>query len=129
ADVSKIPTVPTPDLVRRDTLEQHALLAAHEAAVMSARARAEAERLRAILAEARLATAEGGGVRRGARGAAPVASGSGEAASGAPRREDVIVPNLIGARLDAAGRGLGAARRRLGPGRRPAAGGLLKPAP
>src|SRR5262249_75246 len=77
ADVSKIPTVPTPDLVRRDTLEQHALLAAHEAAVMSARARAEAERLRAILAEARLATAEGGGVGRGARGAAPVASGCG----------------------------------------------------
>ena len=32
ADVSKLPVVPAPDLVRRDTLEQHALLAAHEAA-------------------------------------------------------------------------------------------------
>ena len=75
ADVTKLPVVPAPDLVRRDTLEQHALLAAHEAAVMAARTRAEAERLRAILAEARLATAEGGGAVRGAR-----------SASGAPAR-------------------------------------------
>ena len=69
ADVAKIPVMPVTDLVRRDTLEQHALLAAHEAAVMAARTRAEAERLRAILAEARLATAEGGGVARPGRSA------------------------------------------------------------
>ena len=33
AEVSKLPVVPAPDLVRQDTMEQHALLAAHEAAV------------------------------------------------------------------------------------------------
>ena len=69
--MTKLPVVPSADLVRRDTLEQHALLAAHEAAVMAARTRTEAERLRAILAEARLATAEGGGAIRGARGGPP----------------------------------------------------------
>ena len=113
ADVSKMPTVPTPDLVRRDTLEQHALLAAREASVMSARARAQAERLRAILAEARLAMTEGGqGGVRGAR-AVPPSGGSGATAAtsgGSPRRGgDAIVPNLIGARLDAAVRDLEAA--------------------
>ena len=78
--------VPAPDLVRRDTLEQHALLAAHEAAVMAARARAEAERLRAILAEAKLATAEGGGAGRAAR-AAPAARGTAETATASDPRD------------------------------------------
>ena len=65
--MSKLPIVPAPDLVRRETLEQHALLAAHEAAVMAARTWTEAERLRAILAEARLAMADGGGTVRGSK--------------------------------------------------------------
>src|SRR5262249_4681531 len=103
AEVSKMPAVPAPDPVRRDTMEQHAVLATHEAAVMSARTRTEAERLRAILAEARLATGEAGGAGRGIRGA-PAGGGTGEAAPTAPRRADAIVPNLIGARLDAATR-------------------------
>ena len=70
ADVAKLPVSPAPDLVRRDTLEQHALLAAHEATVMAARARVETERLRAILAEARLATGDGASAGRGGRGPA-----------------------------------------------------------
>src|SRR6185436_19417720 len=85
ADVSKLPIVPAPDLVRRDTLEQHALLAAHEAAVMGARTRTEAERLRAILAEARLAKADGGGSARGANAAAPGLASPDQAAPGARR--------------------------------------------
>jgi hypothetical protein len=126
--VSKMPTVPTPDLVRRDTLEQHALLAAHEASVMSARARAEAERLRAILAEARLATVEGGGGARGARGA-PATGGSGPAPPSAGARRDAIVPNLVGARLDAAVRDLEAAGLRLGPVTGPRDGFIVKQSP
>jgi hypothetical protein len=113
ADVSKLPVVPAPDLVRRDTLEQHALLAAHEASVMAARTRTEAERLRAILAEARLAKAEGGGSVRGAKAAAPTPASPEPAASGA-RHGPALVPNLIGARLDAAVRDLEAAGLRLG---------------
>lgn len=123
ADVTKLPTVPAPDLVRRDTLEQHALLAAHEAAVMAARARAEAERLRAILAEARLALAESGGPARGAAG-----RGSGGGSGTAPRGE-AVVPNLIGARLDAAVRDLEAAGLRLGPVTGPRDGYIVKQSP
>jgi PASTA domain-containing protein len=128
ADVTKLPTVPVPDLVRRDTLEQHALLAAHEAAVMSARTRAEAERLRAILAEARLATAEGGGGVRGARGA-PAGRGSGETTPASSHRGDALVPNLIGARLDGAVRDLEAAGLRLGPVTGPRDGHIVKQSP
>jgi hypothetical protein len=110
ADVSTLPVVPAPDLVRRDTLEQHALLTAHEAAVMAARTRTEAERLRAILAEARLAKADGGGSGRGAKAAAPGPAIQDPAA----RRDPALVPNLIGARLEAAVRDLEAAGLRLG---------------
>jgi len=127
-DVSKLPVVPAPDLVRRDTLEQHALLAAHEAAVMAARARAEAERLRAILAEARLATVEGGGAARGARGA-PGGRGGGESPPDSTRRVETVVPNLIGARLDAAVRDLDTAGLRLGPVTGPRDGYIVKQSP
>jgi len=126
-DVSKLPVVPAPDLVRRDTLEQHALLAAHEAAVMAARARAEAERLRAILAEARLAT-EGGSAGRGSRGAA-TSRGSGESAPDGPRAGEALVPNLIGARLDAAMRDLEAAGLKLGAVAGPREGHVVKQTP
>jgi len=113
AEVSKLPVVPAPDLVRQDTMEQHALLAAHEAAVMAARTRTEAERLRAILAEARLAVGDSGGAPRGTKAAAPAPTGSDPGAPGA-RRGPALVPNLIGARLDAAVRDLEAAGLRLG---------------
>jgi hypothetical protein len=131
ADVAKLPVVPAPDLVRRDTLEQHALLAAHEAAVMAARTRAEAERLRAILAEARLVTSEGGGAVRGARSAsaAPAGRGSVETAPDSTRRGDAVVPNLIGARLDAAVRDLETAGLRLGPVAGPRDGYIVKQMP
>jgi hypothetical protein len=125
ADVTKLPNVPAPDLVRRDTLEQHALLAAHEAAVMAARARAEAERLRAILAEARLTTAESGSAGRGSRGAA----GSRESAPDGPRPGEALVPNLIGARLDAAVRDLAAWGLRLGAVAGPRDGHVVKQSP
>ncbi len=128
ADVSKLPVVPAPDLVRRDTLEQHALLAAHEAAVMAARTRAEAERLRAILAEARLATVEGGGAVRDARGT-PAGRGSGETSPDSSRRGDAVVPNLIGARLDGAVRDLETVGLRLGPVAGPRDGYIVKQAP
>jgi hypothetical protein len=111
ADVAKLPVAPAPDLVRRDTLEQHALLAAHEASVMAARARTEAERLRAILAEARLAT-DGGGGSHGARG--PAAGRGSGVSAGEPRTGDAVVPNVIGTRLEAARRDLEAAGLRLG---------------
>ncbi len=128
ADVSKLPNAPAPDVVRRDTLEQHALLAAHEAAVMAARARAETERLRAILAEARLATAEGGSPGRGSR--APAAGrGSGESAPAEARGGEAIVPNLIGTRLEAAVRDLAAAGLRLGPVTGPREGHVVKQNP
>ena len=128
ADVSKLPNAPAPDVVRRDTLEQHALLAAHEAAVMAARARAETERLRAILAEARLATAEGGSPGRGSR--APAAGrGSGESAPAEARGGEAVVPNLIGTRLEAAVRDLAAAGLRLGPVTGPREGHVVKQSP
>lgn len=108
AEVSRLPAVPALDVLRRDTLEQHALLAAHEAAVMAARARAEAERLRAIVAEAGLATA------RGAVGAREGRPAGGSPASASPGGREAVVPNLVGARLDAAVRDLHAAGLRLG---------------
>lgn len=128
ADVAKIPVVPVTDLVRRDTLEQHALLAAHEAAVMAARTRTEAERLRAILAEARLATADGGGVARPGR-SAPTVRGSAETTPDGSRRGDAVVPNLIGARLDEAVRDLEAVGLRLGPVAGPRDGYIVKQVP
>ena len=129
ADVAKLPVVPAPDLVRRDTLEQHALLAAHEASVMAARARTETERLRAILAEARLATAtpDGGGAGRGGRG--PAASRGGVASPGEPRAGDAVVPNLIGTRLEAAVLDLEAAGLKLGAVVGPREGHVVKQSP
>ena len=67
ADVTKLPVVPAPDLVRRDTLEQHALLAAHEAAVMAARTRSGGGA--APGDPGRGAAGHGRGRRRRARGA------------------------------------------------------------
>ena len=128
ADVAKLPNVPAADLVRRDTLEQHALLAAHEAAVMAARARAEAERLRAILAEARLATAEGGSAARGAR-TPGTSRGGGETSPSEPRAGEAVVPNLIGTRLEAATRDLEAAGLKLGPITGPRDGHVVKQSP
>jgi hypothetical protein len=128
ADVTRLPNAPAPDIVRRDTLEQHALLGAHEAAVMAARARAEAERLRAILAEARLATGDGGSPGRGARGA-PASRGSGESASAEPRAGDAVVPNVIGTRYEAAVRDLEAAGLKLGPVVGPREGHVVKQSP
>jgi hypothetical protein len=130
ADVTKLPNVPSPDVVRRDTLEQHALLAAHEAQVMAARTRAEAERLRAILAEARLAMVEGQGAIRAGRGASGAVGtrGAAEPAPGSPRGE-TVVPNLIGARLEDAVRDLESAGLRLGPVTGPRDGYIVKQAP
>jgi hypothetical protein len=127
ADVAKLPVTPAPDLVRRDTLEQHALLAAHEASVMAARARTEAERLRAILAEARLAAAEAGGGGRGARSAAP--SRGTTASPVEPRVGDTVVPNLIGTRLEAATSDLAAAGLKLGAVAGPREGHVVKQSP
>ncbi len=129
AEVAKLPDLPAPDVVRRDTLEQHALLAAHEAAVMAARARAEVERLRAIVAETRL---EGGApAGRGAGDAgAPAAGGERPAAAArdpGPRR--VVVPNLVGARLEAAARDLEARGLRLGPATGPRDGFVVMQSP
>jgi hypothetical protein len=128
ADVTKLPNAPAPDVVRRDTLEQHALLAAHEAQVMAARARAETERLRAILAEARLAVAEGGSPSRSPREAA-ASRGSGASPSGEARGGEAVVPNLIGTRLEAAVRDLEAAGLKLGPITGPREGHVVKQSP
>jgi hypothetical protein len=129
ADVAKLPNVPAGDLVRRDTLEQHALLAAHEAGVMVARARTETERLRAILAEARLATAEGRSAGRVARAPAPSRGGAEGPSSEQPRPGDAVVPNLIGTRLDAAVRDLEAAGLKLGAIVGPREGHIVKQSP
>jgi hypothetical protein len=130
ADVAKLPVAPAIDVVRRDTLEQHALLAAHEAAVMAARARAEAERLRAVLAEARLATA--GAAPGRAQGTSPGGRPAGSAAASAARPGgdgEAVVPNLIGARLEAATRELEAAGLRLGAVAGPREGFVVKQSP
>lgn len=127
ADVAKLPVTPAPDTVRRDTLEQHALLAAHEASVMAARARAETERLRAILAETRLATGEGGSSSRGARGA-PASRGGATTPTDAQAGE-TVVPNLIGTRLEAAVKDLETAGLRLGAVTGPREGHVVKQSP
>src|SRR5262249_13171433 len=63
-----------------------------------------------------LALAQGGGAPRSARGAAPARASGQNPPADAGRRGETVVPNLIGSRLDAAGRGLGAADPRLGSG-------------
>ncbi len=113
----------TPDPIRREVVEQRALLGAHEAALMAARARTEAERLRALLAEARaLGAAGAAGAGGAARPAGP------PAAAAAPGRE-IEVPNLVGARLDAAVRDLAALGLRLGPTTGPRDGFVVKQTP
>jgi hypothetical protein len=105
------------DPTRRDVVQQRALLAAHEAAVMAARARAEAERLRALAAEARVALAAGR--------AAPAAAERPRV----PPPGEVVVPNLVGARLAAATRELAGAGLRLGATTGPADGFVVKQEP
>lgn len=106
AEVTRQAPGKTPDPIRRETFEQRALLAAHEGAVMAARVRAEAERLRARVAEARLALA--------ARAPSAPRAGPTLAAPAAPGDAMVLVPNLVGARLEAAVRDLDVAGLRLG---------------
>ena len=108
------------DPARRDVVQQRALLAAHEAAVMAARTRTEAERLRALVAEARVALAAG----RAARAAPPGADRPRPPAPG-----EVVVPNLVGARLDGATRDLTAAGLRLGATTGPSDGFVVKQEP
>jgi hypothetical protein len=108
------------DPMRREVVQQRALLAAHEAAVMAARARAEAERLRALAAEARVALAGG----RAARPAPP-----GAERPRAPQAGEVQVPNLVGARLPAATQDLAAVGLRLGAATGPADGFVVKQDP
>jgi PASTA domain-containing protein len=119
-----------PDPARREQVEQRALLDAYEAAVMSARARSQAERLRALLAEARVVlagTPSSGTVDRapaaGARPAAP------SAASPAPAGNEVDVPNVVGARLDEATRDLTTAGLRIGATTGPREGFIVKQTP
>jgi hypothetical protein len=109
--------VPATDPIRREVLEQKALLAAYEASVMAARARAETERLRALAAEGRASLAA----------AVPVAPAA-PATPPAPGRE-VVVPNLVGARLDAAARDLAAVGLKLGATTGPRDGFVVKQAP
>jgi hypothetical protein len=103
------------DSVRREVVEQQALLAAHEASVMAARARTEAERLRALVAETRVFLAAQETAARAAP--APVPAGQ------------VEVPNLVGARLDAATRDLQVAGLRLGAVAGPRDGFVVKQEP
>jgi hypothetical protein len=128
AEVTRLAAAPKPDPIRRDVLEQRALLSAHEAAVMAARARAESERLRALLAEART-----GGESRGPARAAPAPPGAGASpVAGPPARPEaggISVPNLVGARLEAATRDLAAAGLRLGATEGPAEGFIVKQTP
>jgi hypothetical protein len=119
-----------PDPVRREQLEQRALLHAYEAAVMAARARSQTERLRALLAEGRVTLAgtppPGTGERAaatGARPAAPPVPGPGPAAN------EVEVPNVVGARLDEATRELTTAGLRVGAATGPREGFVVKQAP
>jgi len=158
AQAARLTTQAKPDPVRRDALEQQALLSAHEGAVVAARARAEAERLRALVAETRAILAGAGGDPATGRGpgraaagrpvtAAPTsppapgssggADGSGREAAdsvvggsaGARAVEGLEVPNLVGARLDAASRDLAAAGLRLGGSTGPRGGFVVKQAP
>jgi hypothetical protein len=119
-----------PDAVRREQLEQRALLHAYEAAVMAARARSQAERLRAILAEGRVALAGGTAPATGERAAA---TGSRPAAPPAPApataANEVEVPNVVGARLDEATRDLMTAGLRVGAATGPRDGFVVKQTP
>jgi hypothetical protein len=125
AEVTRLAAAPKPDPIRRDALEQRALLSAHEAAVMAARARTEAERLRTLLAEART-----GGEGRGPARAAPAPLGPAAAGSSAGSEAGGIsVPNLVGARLEAATRDLAAAGLRLGGTEGPREGFVVKQTP
>lgn len=117
---------PREDAARREQLEQRALLAAYEAAVMAARARSQAERLRALHADARALLAGAGGTP--ARSAARPTTAAEAAPQAAPGPE-VVVPNLVGARLDAATRELAAAGLRLGPTAGPREGFVVKQTP
>lgn len=124
AEATRLQASPKPDPLRRGVLEQRALLTAYEAQVMAARARADAERIRAILAETRAAQGVGAPAGGSAR-TAPVAPAPAVAlASGG-----IEVPNLIGARLDAATRDLQAAGLRLGGVEGPREGFVVKQAP
>lgn len=106
---------PAPEAARREVVEQAALLAAHEAALMAARARTEAERLRAMVAETRVLLAAREAAARAA--GPPVPAGQ------------VEVPNLVGARLDGATRDLQAAGLRLGAVAGPREGFVVKQEP
>ncbi len=138
-ELTRAAAEPTPDPIRREVFEQRAILAAHEAAVMAARARAEAERLRAVYAEARVLLAASRASTPGrppapAAGPAPgTASGAAGAAARPPGTEpserEVTVPNLVGARLDAATRDLEAAGLRLGATTGPRDGFVVKQTP
>jgi len=124
----------------RDRLEQRALLSAYEASVMAARTRTQAERLRALLAEARALLAgpsTGAGGAAGAERPAERAAGSGArppaAATGstapALAANEVAVPNLVGGRLQDAVRDLAAAGLRLGTATGPRDGFVVNQSP
>jgi hypothetical protein len=121
ADAARVGRSVAPDPLRRGVLEQRATLAAYEAQVMAARARADTERLRAILAETRAA--------QGGTGSAARATGVPAAPATGVTTGGVEVPNLIGARLDAATRDLQAAGLRLGGIEGPREGFVVKQAP
>jgi hypothetical protein len=106
---------PAPEAARREVVEQAALLAAHEAALMTARARTEAERLRAMVAETRALLAAKDAAARATP--PPVPAGQ------------VEVPNLVGARLDGATRDLQSAGLRLGAVAGPREGFVVKQEP
>jgi hypothetical protein len=119
-----------PEPARREQVEQRALLDAYEAAVMSARARSQAERLRALLAEGRVVVA-GGPVpspsdRTPAAAARPAVP---PVAAPATAGSDVEVPNVVGARLDEATRDLTTAGLRIGATSGPREGFIVKQTP
>jgi hypothetical protein len=124
SEATRAAAAASPDPVRRATLEQHALLAAREASVMAARARAEAERLRAILAEARVASLGSGRVP-GSR----LPGGGAGTVQPALAGGEVEVPNLVGARLEAATRDLDQAGLRLGAASGPREGFVVEQQP
>jgi len=112
---------------RRQTAEQRALLAAYEAAVMAARARSQAERIRALHAEGRALLA-GAGAGTPAAATRPSRAKIEAPATGAGPN-DVLVPNVVGARLDFATRELEAAGLRVGPTTGPRDGFVVKQTP
>ncbi len=112
---------------RRQQAEQRALLSAYEAAVMAARARSQAERLRALHAEGRALLAGGSPGAPPATARAPRAKPEAPATGAGPN--DVLVPNVVGARLDSATRELETAGLRLGPTTGPRDGFVVKQTP